>query len=589
MKKSIFLLLGLGTLAPIAQAKTVSSAEAKEIAMHFFQDKANTRSGQSEPTLLYSSKYLMKSVTRSAVPDNALYYVYGYSEGGFVIVSGDNLLYPILGYSYDSKFDVDNMPDPVKSWFSSIEHMVNSAYLLNEKPSDKVTADWSEVKTRGKVITSKALQTAIWDQGMPYNQLTPTLADGGAHCTTGCTNTATAIVMRYHEWPTAGMGTLPDYEYTKDQHRSMKGHALGHVYDWGNMPLDYNRGYTQEQGLQVAQLMYDVGVMNKAMYTPWYTDTDPANIPFALTHFMKYDKGVKYIERKDYRSNEEWENLIINEIDEGRPLLYAGNGTDGEGHCWVLDGYDDAGNFHMNWGWGGYSDGFYKITPMEETGQGLVTRHRMVIGIKPGDGTGFEDAGPSIEDAVTNFDFQPRTYFQYTYKILNNSIDQKDFQVRLAHVDGTGNVIKYISNEFQLSIMGYGTVEGSINCDFNSSLHEDDTFILYYLENGNWIPMTCTEKGIIRMKGKYPVEESTYFEYYPNSDQMNFMTERGNRTEMYYLEANGNKRYIYCGMPNDGTSATMMCEMTKQLSNGDPLILVTYNLVDRQEVQFIFK
>ena len=205
------------------------------------------------------------------------------------------------------------------------------------------------------------LQTARWHQHTPFNDLVAEV--NGQKPPIGCVATAIAIVMKYHGWPRKGSGTLPSYDYSKGgKSFHIEGFPLGHEYDWDKMP-DYNGSYGKEEAAQMARLLYDVAVMSKMSFFPGGSSANLINAAKKLTEYFDYDKRLCWYERWNGYSDEEWEHFIIDEINNGRPVLYSGGSDSGVGHAFVIDGYNGR-YFSLNYG-GGSDSHFYTLTPVE--------------------------------------------------------------------------------------------------------------------------------------------------------------------------------------------------------------------------------
>jgi hypothetical protein len=199
-----------------------------------------------------------------------------------------------------------------------------------------------------------------WDQRDPYYDLYP-VAGGNysgevfkgesywargsdGRFRTGCDNTAWSMIMKYHKHPVRGSGQS---NLIKQHGITVPTVNLNVAYDWDNMLNEYtsaNPG-TEQQRNAVATLMYHVAAARGA------NDSDP----ITMTTNFGYDKSIQKHNRK-YFTDAEWESLIKQQLDLRLPVLYGG------GHAWIVDGYDNNGKFHMNWGWGGSSsDGWYSL------------------------------------------------------------------------------------------------------------------------------------------------------------------------------------------------------------------------------------
>ena len=309
----------------IVLAGNVSEDQARQIAVSFWQSAPVTRGGIPSLQMVFHSEDL---VTRSSVQSPA-YYVFDNTGGpGFVIVAG--------------------------------------ARRSGAKAESVVTRAWSQVEVGTPVVE---LGTAKWNQTDPYNMLCPKVNMQFAY--TGCTITALAIVMRYHQWPEKGVGTLPGYQ-TDTYRVTVPDLPLGHTYDWKNMLLEYPYfGYSQAEATAVATLMRDCGVMLQADFGPVGSSGTAAStfyIPSGLTTYMGYDKRVRTISRNGYTTSE-WNSLMQGELESNRPVIYSGF-NDNAGHAFVLDGYTDQNYYRVNWGWGGYCDGYFLLTVLDPEGQG---------------------------------------------------------------------------------------------------------------------------------------------------------------------------------------------------------------------------
>ncbi len=251
-------------------SEEVSLEKARQIAETFFGSRPLTRTSSS-----VDLKMVWDGGSRQTKgpADAPTFYVFDNASGpGFVIVAGDDLAKPVLGYSFENEFVVEGMPENVKAWMHGLEEAVT---LARNNPSAFNVPTSSAV---GNVVLKH--ETAKWNQSAPYNNLCP--FDGGSRSVTGCVATAVAIVMRYHKWPESGEGTIPAYT-TSSKGISVSAIELGYEYDWDNMPLIYSQfGYTDAQAQAVARLMADCGAMLTMDYSADASGTACELIPGAL-------------------------------------------------------------------------------------------------------------------------------------------------------------------------------------------------------------------------------------------------------------------------------------------------------------------
>ena len=434
----------------IVLAGNVSEDQARQIAVSFWQSAPVTRGGIPSLQMVFHSEDL---VTRSSVQSPA-YYVFDNTGGpGFVIVAGDDVAMPVLGYSFEHEFSKDNLPANLKAWLEYMRDEVNEARRSGAKAESVVTRAWSQVEVGTPVVE---LETAKWNQMEPYNLLCPIV--GGESTYTGCTATAVAIVMRYHQWPEKGVGTLPGYKILRGE--VLPELPLGHTYDWKNMPLEYPYlGYSQAEANAVAVLMRDCGWMIFSDYGPIGsvgTMASSYDIPSGLKTYMGYDKKARIISRNGY-STFEWNALMKGELDNSRPIIYAGFSVR-SGHAFVLDGYTDQDYYRVNWGWGGYCDGYFLLTALDPEGQGAGgseggynTSQTAVIGIQKDDGgTNLEElryserfneqdlCGLIVDESVVS----GRPFDLYSGCMKNSGSGTFTGELMFAVADKEGNIIE---------------------------------------------------------------------------------------------------------------------------------------------------
>lgn len=434
----------------IVLAGNVTEDQARQIAASFWQSAPVTRGGIPSLQMVFHSEDL---VTRSSVQSPA-YYVFDNTGGpGFVIVAGDDVAMPVLGYSFEHEFSKDNLPANLKAWLEYMRDEVNEARRSGAKAESVVTRAWSQVEVGTPVVE---LETAKWNQMEPYNLLCPIV--GGESTYTGCTATAVAIVMRYHQWPEKGVGTLPGYKISRGE--VLPELPLGHTYDWKNMPLEYPYlGYSQVEANAVAVLMRDCGWMIFSDYGPIGsvgTMASSYDIPSGLKTYMGYDKKARIISRNGY-STFEWNALMKGELDNSRPIIYAGFSVR-SGHAFVLDGYTDQDYYRVNWGWGGYCDGYFLLTALDPEGQGAGgseggynTSQTAVIGIQKDDGgTNLEElryserfneqdlCGLIVDESVVS----GRPFDLYSGCMKNSGSGTFTGELMFAVADKEGNIIE---------------------------------------------------------------------------------------------------------------------------------------------------
>lgn len=346
--KKLFILLSL--LFPVlATAAPVEEATCRKVAAEFLKSKkAGVEMAQLK---LVNTEPAVKSSTSAPA-----YYVYTMPSKGFVIVSGDDSVEPILGYSTENRFAQEGHAPNFESWMGMWEKIIAANRKHFTKASSKVSEAWSNFTAPSRTTSGPAellIETALWDQGSPYNLLCP--KDEGGYCVTGCTATALAIIMRHQKWPDCGVGTLPGYITNGIAIPDIK---LGEKYDWDNMPLIYDSSASEAQKMAVATIMYHLGVMMQSNYSSSGTGSHSFYIANTITKYMKYDES-EFFAYADFYKDGEWVELIKSSIQDNCPVHYSGFAEDNAGHAFVADGYDNQNKIHINFGWSGQDNGYF--------------------------------------------------------------------------------------------------------------------------------------------------------------------------------------------------------------------------------------
>lgn len=351
----LVLLLALG-YSPL-QAKRITQWQAQQQAYSFW--------GKQMP-----QKAKAKSRTATTASPSDAYYVFNNDAGGFVIIAGDDAVTPVLGYTSTGSFDAENLPDGLKDLLKSYERQIAAL-------GDNYVAN--RTATRAAFTGEKLLKTAEWNQMAPFNKYTP------SNYVTGCVATAGAIVMKHHGYPAKGTGS---HSYT------WKGKTLTanfeHDYDWASMPVKYD-GTNDAAFDGVARLMADLGVAVEMNYAKDGSGSYIGDLVTALQNYYGYSKLSHLMAIEDVGA-EAWNGRLREEIDANRPVLYAASDPARGGHAFVIDGYKDE-SFSVNWGWGGYCDGFYQIGALNPESAGKPTGDKYnvgqsaVFGMEPSDGT----------------------------------------------------------------------------------------------------------------------------------------------------------------------------------------------------------
>ena len=454
MRKTLLILLALLSLPAMAEQRTASDAQ--NVAMNYLRTRA-PRHMLGVPS--QASQLTLAMTAENAADSKVDYYVFNNSGNrGFVIVSGDDKAAPVLGYCDEGSIDPENIPDGLRFMLDCYAEQMQYVRLHPESA-------YVPGSTESAVYITPLLQTN-WNQDTPYNNLCPTYGPDNTRAMTGCVATATAQIMYYHKWPQQGTG---ENSYVCDVNnqgnQTLSANFGATTYEWDNMLKHYEGGYTEAQGNAVATLMYHVGVASFMRYgssagTPTYYAME------ALRTNFKYNKGMKLHTRVNTPA-EQWDSLLLVELQNARPVLFSGFTNTG-GHCFVLDGYNTDGYYHVNWGWGGMSNGYFLLSALNPETQGIGSHNGGYSATQEFVSNLYPDKGEPY----------PEKYFElYSGRVFPNSV-----RVNLGE--------KYPINVKDLFINGYGyglkteVYLGLMLCDNSGNLvsFTDDNIFSYNLE-----------------------------------------------------------------------------------------------------------
>lgn len=366
MKRLLFLVvcLMLGEISLFAQHR--SESEAIQIAQEFFgmgeKKKAMKLSVVPPKSVELQIKKKISPAKKVLSTTPSFYVVNDDENNRFVIVSSDERMYQILGYSSNGTFDAEKIPLVLFEILDGYDRQYD--LLLNH------TESIGKIKPRR--TTTPAIEPLIktkWGQGTPYNDECPVnkRASDGSKCYSGCVATAMAQVMNYYKYPSKGIGS---YAYISATQKHIQSFDFGNTtFDWGKMVNVYGNEATKEQKSEVAKLMHACGVAVSMDYgdsSDGQSGASPYDIAYAMINYFGYNPNTVF-KMKDYYSSEEWNSIIMQELEAGRPMLYGGRGTGG--HRFILDGCDEKGLYHFNFGWtvpgysvlDGYGNGYYSL------------------------------------------------------------------------------------------------------------------------------------------------------------------------------------------------------------------------------------
>lgn len=303
------------------------------------------------------------------------YYIYNIeNDKGFVIVSADDKFQDILGYCPSGSYNEEEMPDGMRYWLEMLEEEIAAAKDINidlcknkQKKVEEITEYAQPQMSVGPLLTT------TWGQGEPFNNQIPVASNtySNGKAATGCVATAMAQIMNYWKYPERASGSHTNKNYSDvfvylgfvRYNWDLLPDHFGKYTDSGSATLSKYADYSEEEAEEVSKMMYHCGVTTDMK---WGNASNASNTStmYALINYFSYNKNM-HAEARDVYSRKEFRDLLLEELNNGRPIPYWAKNAGGIGHYFICDGYDaNTGMFHFNWGWNGSYDGYYAISAL---------------------------------------------------------------------------------------------------------------------------------------------------------------------------------------------------------------------------------
>ncbi|MCB0822797.1 MAG: C10 family peptidase [Bacteroidales bacterium] len=357
MKKLLLVSLLVFSAFLMVHAEVVNSTIAEKVAKnHYIMYGDALNPGLINLNLIYTE----------TANEQPVYYVFNAENNkGFIIVSAEDNVYPILGYAFEGTYQTqtDFDPENFNYWMNNYADQIKYARDHSLKADELIGQSWSELlqtnPTTKNIENVDPLLTTLWDQGTFYNQLCPIDNGGpGGHVWAGCVATAMGQVMKYHNYPDQGTGS---HSYNCPGYGNQSADFGATTYNWAGMPNSVNT-----TNLNVATLLYHLGVSVDMQYSPSGSGAFSSDARNSLVDYFNYMENAALIP-KNAMPIETFTYKLKNELNLNRPVYYSGSGSAG-GHAFVCDGYQGDDYFHFNWGWSGYANGYFYLSNLNPGG-----------------------------------------------------------------------------------------------------------------------------------------------------------------------------------------------------------------------------
>ena len=359
MRKIVTLLLVMVSVGLMARTPEQAAAIASEFISHSQTNpvqrvkRAAAATTTTQPVEWVYTQYQINETTPAVYVFNAV------GEQGFVLVSAEDNARAVLGYSDEGHIDAQNIPANMRAWLQMYaDELARAAKAPAAADAQRSVEYYPAVEP--------LIGNVAWNQDAPYNNHCPIDPKTNQRSVTGCMATAAAQVMYHHKYPKKGTGS---YSYSCGWENLSVDFSKA-TYDWDHMLPSYKNGYTQQESDAVAQLMYHVGVASNMWYGSSASGAAMGTAMQAMMRHFDYDAAIRVL-MKDYMDEEAVMDAIVADLLSSRPIFIEALTKKSEGHAFVCDGIQADGYIHINWGWGGYGNGYFALSAMNPTNQGI--------------------------------------------------------------------------------------------------------------------------------------------------------------------------------------------------------------------------
>lgn len=424
---------------------------AKKVAANFFFEKCINNSVKME----YKDVKITNSRTfkKNGI---TLYYIFDISNVGYVIVSANSAVFPVIGYSTEHIYLSDNQPPAYQYWLKEYEKQIIFAYDNNQIATEAVISSWnkysdfnaSSLLMKATITSVSPLLSTKWNQDKYYNGRCPKDNAGpGQRAYAGCVPTAMGQVMNYYRWPLNGTGS---YTYLDSTYGTQTADFANTLYNWDEMPVQLNNFDSS-----LAILLYHLGVSVDLKYGAGGSGMYNHKAAYSLRTYFKYSPETQYMYR-DTTLHLNWKQIVKKHLDRKMPLYYAGwsDTIYVSGHAFVCDGYSDTTFFHFNWGWGGSYDNYFNLDGLNPGGSDFNLRQELIVNMFP--------------DTV-NYTYPYYCSGNKVLDMISGTID-----------DGSGPVYNYANNLDCMWLIAPSDSVSKINIEFlkfDTQLGHDSVFI----------------------------------------------------------------------------------------------------------------
>ncbi len=355
--KHLLFLITMLVFVTSAFAKKVEIDEAKQVATKFYNQKYVVTNPGTVAGFDITETFVNNE------NNEAVTYIFNFSNGGYVVVPADDLIYPVVGFSFESKYNPETIPDNALYVINQFGKQVTYVRTTDYTAPLEVENAWNNLRSAetddlsflGNVRDMEPMVNCLWNQDDPYNAMCPADPSGpGGHVYAGCVATAMSMIMYHWRYPQQGTGS---HSYYAAGYGTQTANFGATTYDYDGMVGSSDNTYNE----MIALLQYHCGVSVDMMYSPDGSGAYSPDVVPAIKNYFGYASNAQIL----YKGNvTTWKAYLTQQMDFEQPVYYSGQDNSG-GHAFVVDGYQvqtDDTYYHFNFGWSGSGNGFYLVT-----------------------------------------------------------------------------------------------------------------------------------------------------------------------------------------------------------------------------------
>lgn len=363
----------------------------------------------------YTGSTNLKDTIRDLFPfthhDTTVMYLCNFSHG-FILVSADDVAYPVLAFCGEGSADTANLAPAVKYLLDCYGSEICSVQQKKSSVPEKIRIEWQKLKdynSKSYCAPCHYMLQTQWGQSggqiagsaVSYNYFCPKDDATGIRTLVGCGAVAMAQILHYWTCDVHPHGTA------YNSHKDTTINLSGQTYEWFNMS-------SHHADLHNAKLLADCAI---AINSTFGTNGTYSSIG-TIKNILKNNYGFTNATVGYSRTDTAWATTLRSVLSQRCPIVYSGySENNSAGHAWVIDGYDNNGLFHCNFGWCGDYNAWYRLTDITAGNNTFNERQSAILNLYP---TAYSNNVELIDTTITS-----GTYGGHKIILQNSTVENR--------------------------------------------------------------------------------------------------------------------------------------------------------------------